>query len=170
MKKHILLFLLAILSFSCNGQKSKINKEETKKIENTIVEEPKGTWKVDKEFDENGNLIRYDNIYSWSSNNQYDNLSSVDRDSIMSSFKSRFYTNFSQFENEGFEDVFSPDSLFSNRFFNDDFFGSSFGQDFIDIDKIRQQMIARQKEFLEKYQSEFIQPEESEDEDEKEQN
>ena len=45
------------------------------------------------------------------------------------------------------------------HFFNDDFFGSNFGNDFMDIDKLRQQMIARQKKFLEKYQSEFIKPE-----------
>ena len=33
------------------------------------AQEPKdkhGAWKVNKEFDENGNLIRYDSVYSWS--------------------------------------------------------------------------------------------------------
>jgi len=33
----------------------------------------------------------------------------------------------------------------------EDFFKSDFGSDFMDIDKIRRQMIARQKKFLEKY-------------------
>lgn len=146
MKKYVLLVMTVFLSVSCNGQK-KIDKE------------PKGTWKVDKEFDENGNLIRYDSIYSWSSSSKFDNLSSIARDSLMQTFKSRFFTNFSGFENQGFEAVFSQDSLFSERFFNDDFFGSDFGNDFMDIDKIRQQMIERQKKFLEKYHSEFINPE-----------
>ncbi|MCX2764966.1 hypothetical protein [Aquimarina muelleri] len=145
----IYILMLALLSVSCKGQENKTN----------IDEEPKGTWKVDKEFDENGNLIRYDSIYSWSSDNKFDNLSSIDRDSLIQSFKSRFFTNFEKFEDEGFEDVFSQDSLFSERFFNDDFFGSSFGKDFMDIDKIRQQMIVKQKKFLEKYQSEFMKPE-----------
>ncbi|MDO5988458.1 hypothetical protein Q4Q39_13680 [Flavivirga amylovorans] len=160
MKKCILLLLTVLLSVSCNGQKSETKKEEPKNSKNNIVEEPKGAWKVDKEFDENGNLIRYDSIYSWSSDSKLNNLSSIDRDSLMQSYKSRFFSSFSKFENQGFEDVFSQDSLFSKRFFNDDFFGSSFGKDFMDIDKIRQQMIARQKKFLEKYQSEFIKPEE----------
>jgi len=155
MKKFILLLALALLSISCNGQKN-----ETKKSESNVIEEPKGTWKVDKEFDENGNLIRYDSIYSWSSNSKFDNLSSADRDSLMQSFKSRFFSDFSKFENEGFEDIFSNDSVFSNHFFNDDFFDSNFGKEFMDIDRIRQQMIERQKQFLEKYQSEFIKPEE----------
>jgi hypothetical protein len=158
MKKQMLSLMFALLCISCNGQEGKAQKEELKNSESNIVEEPKGSWKVDKEFDENGNLIRYDSIYSWSSESKFDNLSPSDRDSIMQTFKSRFFRNFSHFENEGFNDIFSQDSLFSKRFFNDDFFGSSFGKDFMDIDKVRQQMLARQKQFLEKYQSEFIKP------------
>ena len=158
MKKYILLFIVGLLSISCNGQKNE-QKTETKESDGKLVEQPKGTWKVDKEFDENGNLIRYDSVYSWSSNDKFDNLSLSDKDSLMQSFRSRFFKNYSGFENEGFEAIFSQDSLFSKRFFNDDFFGSNFGNDFMDIDKLRQQMIARQKKFLEKYQSEFIKPE-----------
>ena len=160
MIKYILLALTFFLSVSCNGQKNGTNKAETKESEKQIIEAPKGSWKVDKEYDQNGNLIRYDSIYSWSSNSESFNLSSIDRDSVMQAFKSKFFTNFSAFENQGFEDVFSQDSLFSKRFFNDHFFGSDFGNDFMDIDKISQQMIERQKKFLEKYRSEFIKPEE----------
>jgi len=159
MKKYILLLMMGLLSVSCNSQNNDLKKIETKESDEKIVKEPKGTWKVDKEFDENGNLIRYDSVYSWSSNDKYNNLSLSERDSLMQSYKSRFFTNFSGFENQGFEDVFSKDSLFSKHFFNDDFFGSDFGSYFMDIDKIRQQMIARQKKNLEKYQSEFIKPE-----------
>jgi hypothetical protein len=154
MKKYVLLCIVGLLIVSCRGQN-----QETEKKEEKLVEQPKGSWKVDKEFDENGNLIRYDSIYSWSSSNTYDKLSLSERDSLTQSFKSKFFTEFSEFENQGFEDVFSPDSLFSKRFFNDGFFESDFGSDFMGIDKIRQQMIARQKKFLEKYQSELIQPE-----------
>lgn len=162
MKKYILLFMVGVLSISCNGQ---INKQKTETIESDeqLVEEPKGTWKVDKEFDESGNLIRYDSIYSWSTNGKFDNLSLSDKDSLIQSFKSRFFKNYSGFENQGFEDVFSQDSLFSKRFFNEDFFGSNFGNDFMDIDKLRQQMMARQKKFLEKYQSEFVKPEDKDE-------
>lgn len=48
MKKYILLFVACLISVSCKGQEN----------QNNVVEAPKGTWKVDKEFDENGNLIR----------------------------------------------------------------------------------------------------------------
>lgn len=157
MKKYSLLVILALLSISCGGQE---NETITEKNKTKIAEEPKGNWRVHKELDEHGNLIRYDSVYSWSSNGEYNNLSSLDRDSLMQSFKSSFFTNFSTFENEEFKNVFSQDSLFSNHFFNDNFFESSFGKDFMDIDKLRKQMIERQQKFLEKYQSEFMKPEE----------
>lgn len=159
MKKYVLLFMAGLLSFSCSGQNEETKKTEAIDDKAKTAEQPKGSWKVDKEFDENGNLIRYDSIYSWSSSNNFNELSSVERDSLLQSFKSRFFTSFSGFENQGFEDIFSQDSLFAKRFFNDDFFRSDFGTDFMNIDKIRQQMIERQKKFLEKYQSEFIKPE-----------
>lgn len=159
MKKYILLLIIGFLSVSCNSQNDDTKNTEKKEEDNKTVNEPQGAWKVDKEFDENGNLIRYDSIYSWSSNNTYNNLSSSDRDSLIQSFKSNFFKSFSGFKNNGFDDVFSKDSLFSNYYFNDDFFKSDFGSDFMDIDKIRQQMIKRQKQFLEKYHSEFIKPE-----------
>ena len=160
MKKYILFIKVALLSVGCSGQNNEAKKELAKEKQDSIAEQPKGSWKVDKEFDENGNLIRYDSIYSWSSNNKFNDLSLMDKDSLLKSFESKFFSGLSHFENQGFEDIFSKDSLFSKHFFNDDFFGSDFGKDFMNIDKIRQQMIERQKKFLEKYQSEFIKPQE----------
>jgi hypothetical protein len=159
MKKIILLLMLGLLSINCNGQKIKTEKGDAKdKQENATKEEPKGSWKVDKEFDENGNLIRYDSIYSWSSNGKWNDLKSLDKDSLLNSFESKFYKHFSHFGDEGFEDVFAQDSIFGKHFFNDDFFGSNFGKEFMDIDMLRQKMVERQKKFLEKYQSEFLKP------------
>lgn len=159
MKTHILLLIVSMLSMSCKGQNKDLKKTEPNNAKKEIINVPKGDWKVDKEFDENGNLIRYDSIYSWSSNQTSNDLKTLDRGSLMQYFKSRFYTDFSRFENEGFEDVFSRDSLFNRHFFNDDFFGTSFGKDFMDIDQLRQEMTERQRKFLEKYKSEFIKPE-----------
>ncbi|MEQ3498130.1 hypothetical protein ABMY20_00055 [Tenacibaculum sp. SSH1-16] len=153
MRKYMLCMVLALLTISCNGQKHR-QKESVERIE----KQPKGSWKVDKEFDENGNLIRYDSIYTWSLNNNETNLSSIDRDSLLKSFKSKFFTNFSEFQAQGFEDVFSEDSLFSKHYFSNDFFKSNFGREFMEIDKIIKQMEDKQKKFLEKYQSEFINP------------
>lgn len=158
MKTHVLFFLSILMCVSCNGQKNEKSKTEIAKKGDTLVTQPKGVWRVDKEFDENGNLIRYDSIYSWSSQANIDKMDLMNKDSLLQSFKSKFFTDFSVFEDEGFEDIFAKDSLFSDRYFNKKFFESEFGKDFMDIDKLRQQMLERQREFLEKYQSEFNKP------------
>lgn len=159
MKTYMLVVVLGLLSVSCNGQNNETKKPATKQSDEKLVEEPKGSWKVDREFDKNGNLIRYDSIYSWSSHNKFDHLTSSERDSLMQSFKSRFFRNFTGFENQGFEAIFSQDSLFNKHYFNDGFFESDFGRDLMNIDDIRERMIARQKKFLEKYQSDSSRPE-----------
>lgn len=160
MKKIVILSLAAILSISCNAQENRKEGNQQKKKDTQLEAsvEPRGTWKVDKEFDENGNLIRYDSIYSWSSGGDLDRLSTLDRDSTLQSMQSRFYKNFSRFGNKGFDDNFSPDSLFTNRFFDDDFFTSQFGEDFMDIDRMHKRMEAMQKKFLEKYRAELKDP------------
>ncbi len=169
MKKIAILSLAAILTLSCNAQENKkeeklLNEHGTKLHES---DEPLGTWKVDKEFDERGNLIRYDSIYSWSSVDNFDALSSLDRDSILQSMQSEFYKNFSHFSDQGFDDVFSSDSLFTNKFFDDAFFTSQFGEDFRDIDRMNKRMEAMRRNFLEKYQPELKKPVEGSSEDNK---
>jgi len=153
MKKHVLSFIFVLLSVSFYAQNPDNNKANTK--EGEAVEKPKGTWKVNKEFDENGNLIRYDSIYSWSSTEKYEDFLPFDTES----FKSNILKIYSMFEDEGFEDIFSQDSLFNQRLSSDDLFKRSFEDYFKDIDSLKQQMIKLQMKFLGKYQSEFIKPE-----------
>ena len=154
MKKIAILSMVAILNLSCNAQENK-KEDNLQKDSIAQVEPPKGTWKVDKEFDENGNLIRYDSIYSWSSTDNLDELAQRNPDSLLQSFRSKFYRNFSHIDNQRFGDLFSEDSLFTKRFFDYDFFDSDFGEDFMDIDRIRKRMETMQQRFLERYQSEF---------------
>jgi len=154
MKTYVLLAMIGLLTVSCNGQAS-----ESETRDNTVAEQPKGSWNVHKELDADGNLMRYDSIYSWSSHDTSDKLSEVDRDRLLHHIKSRFYSNFSDFE-----DVFTKDSIFSQLDFNDPFFGRDFGNHFMDIDKIKQHMIARHRAFLEPYNDAIIKPED-EDED-----
>ncbi|MGB6152152.1 MAG: hypothetical protein WBG48_09180 [Pricia sp.] len=155
MKRLAMLSLVAILTTSCKGQEKKENENLQKDNPEQMAEQPKGTWKVDKEFDENGNLIRYDSIYSWSSTDNFEDLAQKNPDSLIQSLQSKFYRNFRGFDDQRFGDLFADDSLFTRRFFNDDFFDSEFGDDFMDIDRIHERMEAMQRKFLERYQSEF---------------
>jgi hypothetical protein len=156
MKKYGIMLLAAMLSMSCNSQENR-NSETPKHDDQASVETPKGNWKVHKEFDDDGNLISYDSTYTWSSNRGLEQMTDKDRDSVLQAMQSRFYQHFSGFDlNDGDQmDLFSEDSLFAKKFFDDSFFDSEFGEEFMDIDRIQQHMHDMQQKFLDKYRSEF---------------
>ncbi|HMB63583.1 MAG TPA: hypothetical protein VKN36_10955 [Eudoraea sp.] len=151
MKKVILVLWIAIGAMSCNAQ-------EHKEADKQTAETPEGTWSVNKEFDESGNMIRYDSIYSWSSSDDLAGMKTRDRDSLLQSFQSKFYRHFSAADPRRFEHLFEPDSLFHEKFFNEDFFDSDFGRDFMDIDRVRKRMEAMEKVFFDRYQNDFPSP------------
>lgn len=154
MKKIGLLLIALTLTISCNSQEKNKN-DSLLDTNKSSSNQPQGTWTVNKEFDKDGNLIRYDSIYSWSSGYNLDNLASLNRDSTMKSLQSKFYRHFSGIDTLGYGNLFAQDSLFVKRFFTDDFFDSEFGKDFMDINRINERMEAMQQNFLKKYQSEF---------------
>ncbi|MBT8183647.1 MAG: hypothetical protein KJN76_02305 [Eudoraea sp.] len=163
------IFVVAILAISCNAQENK--KENNNKEEISEATPPKGSWRVNREYDEAGNLIQYDSIYSWSSEDEFGNLSAMDQDSLLQSFHSKFFKHFrgsSAFNPKDFPGFFDNDSLIRERFFSEDFFDSEFGKDFMDIDRIHERMEKMQEQFLKRYQSR-LRPLEKENSEEKEQ-
>ena len=88
MKKFIILLLVLVIT-GCNSQEKKNMQKEHNNKDTTIVK-PKEKWDVHKEYDEYGNLIRYDSIYSWSYSNVKGDSLQVNLDSIMDSFKKHF--------------------------------------------------------------------------------
>ncbi|WP_179317870.1 hypothetical protein [Winogradskyella undariae] len=155
MKNLVLSSIIALCCISCNAQDNS-ESEMNKVSKNDLQTQPKGNWKVDKSFDEEGNLIRYDSIYSWSSNKDLKMMSDTEKDSLLKSIKSKFFNNFSQFETQNFEDIFASDSILNKHFFESDF-----GNDFMDIDNLREHFLEKQKAFLEKYQPDLIKPEDN---------
>ncbi len=152
MKKVALLFFATILSTGCSSQEAK---KDGRPYEKKLAERPNGTWKVDKEFDENGNMIRYDSIYSWSSSDDFGKLDLKQKDSLLQTFQSRFFQHFSNSGSFDFAPFSEPDSLLSQKFFNQDFFGSDFGKDFMDLDKMHERMDRMHKEFFERFRQNF---------------
>ena len=120
-----LVFALAVgLSLtSCNAQEKKEDAENSTamKTKTEIQKEPRGTWKVNKEVDENGNLIRYDSIYNYSYGNiNGKEVSPEKTDSLMASFQRYMHASMPQFS----QDMMNPfmgDSL-STDFYERDVF------------------------------------------------
>lgn len=161
MKKYVLMFLVAMLSLSCNGQTEKSEKrkvaEQDQKVESTA---PKGSWQVNKEFDENGNLTRFDSIYSWSSSG---NLKGLNNDSIFNKMQSMMQKRFSMLQSPSINSFVEKDSImkqfFSDDFFKDDFFSNSAPLGIPNMDDMMKQMEAMRQQFFSDNNRYLIPPE-----------
>ncbi|MDX1545283.1 MAG: hypothetical protein R3214_15220 [Christiangramia sp.] len=124
MRTRILLLMLILSFAACNAQ-DKEKKNDDLKTETDKSAIPKGSWKVDKEFDENGNLISYDSTYVYSySTVEGDSINNEDVDEIFKNFR-RFFHNQQMSGHSGLMNSFLNDSLYGDpNFFEDDFFSN----------------------------------------------
>ncbi len=118
------VFMLAVLLFSlnsCNAQDKKEQENADKKAKPS-QNAPKGDWKVNREYDENGNLISYDStyVYSYSSMNG-DTISDAEMNKMMQHFR-RFYKSSGVNGQSGLFESFFNDSIPENDFLNQGFF------------------------------------------------
>jgi hypothetical protein len=110
----IISILFSLIIVSCNGQK---NENAISKAKDN---QPKTNILVNKEYDDSGNLIKYDSTYSYYySNIENDNLL---RDSIMNQFKRSFNKQYLFSKDPFFNDFFFQDSLLNFDFYTKDFF------------------------------------------------
>lgn len=86
--------------------------------------QPKEDIKVNKEYDEKGNLIRYDSTYTY----YYLNIEGdeIAADSIFNNFRNMFEDNYSFSTTPYFNDLFFEDSLLKYDFYKNDFFHERF--------------------------------------------
>jgi hypothetical protein len=125
----ILALALSLFLAGCNGQtKQEIANAKTDSIN------PKSDIRVNKEYDANGNLIRYDSSYSYYySNIENDTLVG---DSIFTNFQNYFNQRY-RFSNEPFFDnYFFEDSLLHYDFYKQDFFSNRFRRNMQQMDQL----------------------------------
>ena len=143
MKRYAILALMAIYVTGCNSYKDDtVQSDENKDI--TLDTNPpiKGNWKVNKETDEYGNVIKYDSIYSYASSDG--NLQEV---------------------------VEYFQSIHTDRFeaFEDKFFDEKMLEQFPNLEQIMQRMEVIQKQMTRNYKLPMlIAPEKEKDSNEKE--
>jgi len=115
----LIAIAVSVAITSCNGQ-TKI-KESTKVDPESA---PRTSIKVDKKYDEKGNLIKYDSTYSYYYSNVKDNNKL--KDSIFNDFKNSFNSNYFFSSDPYFNDFFFQDSLLKYDFYRKDFFINRF--------------------------------------------
>lgn len=111
MKYNVLMAFLVIFSFSnCNAQ---TNKDKSLKPQTKV--------KVNKEYDEHGNLIRLDSTYIYFYTSKINDTLSLEN--VRNQFDSQFQSLDSLFSKNLFlKDLFESKSTFKKDFFEDNFY------------------------------------------------
>jgi hypothetical protein len=141
MKRMMLLTFAILLGLSiCIGQSKGADKSkmpELPKTSNEAKNKPQTNIKVNKEYDNKGNMIRYDSTYSWSYSS--DGTNAEISDSMMNEIKSHFNQEISI--DDFFSDALPQGDSVSNK--NSDlnaFFASRFRQNMEQMDKLFSEM------------------------------
>lgn len=118
MKRTLFTLLLAAGIISCHAQQeTKTNKEAQ---DPPATNQPVTSWKVNKKFDDKGNLISYDSTYSYSYSSTGN---SADADSLVKQWQQQWNTQFN------FSGFFQPSfHMFSDSFFHSNMLPGIFSQ------------------------------------------
>jgi hypothetical protein len=142
MRKIIIAAMAVSMTLiSCIGQ--------TKNKENKVKDNlPQTNIKVKKEYDKNGNIIKYDSSYS----SYYSNIKgdTVLKNSIFKDFKNKFNQSYFFSNQPYFKDFFFEDSLLKYDFYKKDFFYDRFRQNMERMDSLFRGMDIMKNDFFNK--------------------
>jgi len=126
MKNAVFAGLLCLLVGGCNGQKNeKLNKDKQTEIADTS-QKPKVDIRVNKKFDDKGNLVAYDSTYSYFYSSPNGIRGTIGSDSLFGNFKGPLFNEYNNLWNNGMNGLFFNDSLYKYDFYNDDYFSKRF--------------------------------------------
>jgi len=142
--KNLMIILLSFFTLiSCNAQSKKEKDNKSNKISKETIK-PKIDYKVNKEYDENGNLIRLDSTYTY----YYSNIDkdAMMKDSVFKKINEHFNRN-SPF-GKSFYDDFFQDGFNEDDFFQEDFFRGNFKRNHEMMNKMMQRMDSLKNQFF----------------------
>jgi len=146
MKPVVFMTFLMMASIGCNGQEN-TKKYNYNKVDTATTNQPQISWKVNKEIDSNGNIIRYDSTYVWSYTNKGAH-EQVKVDSVMNMFKNRFDSQFNNVFRQSFGAPVWSDSLFYRKFTDPEYFRHKWKNSELDMDNFILQMDSTRNAFL----------------------
>lgn len=139
MKKLIAILLLSLLAAGCDGQKKQNEKPLNRVAAVDSGAVPQTDIRVNKKYDDKGNLIQYDSTYSYYySSPGFKN--SISSDSLFSSFKIPLRNNYRGLFDENMNNIFFNDSLFKYDFYNADYFSKRFQMNMLRFQDMFRQM------------------------------
>ena len=152
MKRIMFLLMIPFLFVGCSDAQStgKKEKNEKDKVVTENVAKPKVDIKVNKVYDDNGNLVRYDSTYVWTYSNIEGDSVTINADTLLSEFKPLFNDRFPDFKTPGFNDFIFNDSIFYRDFFSPDYFYDRWQQSLKESEKMFREMDSLKNMFFQK--------------------
>lgn len=157
--KKIIAILVVLTFMGCKGQE-KEKKDVSKEEKQEKPQEPNGQWEVHREYDEAGNLIKYDSIYSYSYSNKNGDSVKINLDSIMDSFRGYFEDKVPFDWKRDFSYFPKTDTLFMKDFFKEDYFLNNWKEHHADIENMMKKMDSVRNAFLRKHHPGLMEKEE----------
>ena len=148
MKKLLFILPVIMLTTGCNAQHQQ-NEKQLKDVVATQDNKPQVSWKVNKKYDEKGNLIGYDSTYTWTYSSK-GKTHSVQTDSVMAAFREQFNAQFPAIFNKSFGDPIWSDSLFYRDFATQGYFMKKWNEHYFDMKGMMKQMDSLRNSFLQK--------------------
>lgn len=149
MKKIIFLMLLSLLAQGCNSQKTKPVESHPYASSNDSLQ-PQVDIRVNKKFDDKGNLVQFDSTYTYYYSSKGGKLQQLNADSLYAQFRTMFRSQYDDWFDRSFNPVFFNDSLFKYDFMNSDYFDRRFELNkpifrdlFRDMDSLKADMLSR---------------------------
>lgn len=157
MKKFVFALILGLMVAGSQAQNDRKKSKDVlaeNEMDSLAVHKPEMSWKVDKKYDGEGNVIGYDSIYSYSFKNLSNLPQEMNLDSIMNSMPHFPQGNLSSF----FEDYYSgpligKDSLLNGNKFFEDFFERQRANDFSDMRQLFQHIDSLQHMMMDKHRN-----------------
>ncbi|OFX22001.1 MAG: hypothetical protein A2041_12300 [Bacteroidetes bacterium GWA2_31_9b] len=114
----------------------------------TTISNPKVDVKVNKQYDENGNIIRYDSSYTYIYTYPDGRSEYLNMDSVYDQFKPYFFDRGFDMMQRPFNDFFELDSNMNHQFFDEDYFMKQFEQEMFRFDDLMHEMDSLRNLFL----------------------
>lgn len=137
------------------GCRAQTEKESSSITGRDTATEPKVSWKVNKQYDDKGNIIGYDSTYTWSYTGKQGQAAFVSVDSVMGAFSRQFQVVFPGMFNNSFGGPVWGDSLFYNDFLQPDYFMKKYQGDYFDMEKMMKSMDSMKNNFLRRHYPEI---------------
>ncbi len=151
MKRIVIFLVFPLLFTACKAQTDKkADKGDSVISENLIPQnvQPKVDIKVNKKYDEDGNLIGYDSTYTWSYSTIQGDSTFINADTVYSEFSPLFNQQFPEFDNSFKRGFFDMDSLFYNDFLSPDYFYKRWHKELLEQENEFRRMDSLKNEFF----------------------